>query len=282
MRRGTQDAQVITSPIVESETGKSGGQVLGISLGWDFATEHESGINGIKEAFGLASTPSRRLLGADARTNTICPDELRFFPDLSGYAYLMFMESWLWRQGPEYQTAEYFDRRLDVHFRRDEEEFSTAWSEKDFGVRLKNDSLGHGRMVLGQIYDAFKKCDGMIFLGARDNPFGNSGLMLAVRSRLDTAVIKHMKAVDSNYLKLKKADEKTGVREKLKDAKLGYFALSPSWLAKDGRFEDVESSYPVVYWLNPYDQQKYNSGWFTVEQLLEWIDGKGPVLITAE
>jgi hypothetical protein len=67
----------------------------------------------------------------------------------------------------------------------------------------------------------------------------------------------------------------TKIEEKIKKADLRYFALSPRW-CNDG--EKTRTKYPIVFWLNPHDQHIYNSGWFTVEELEQWISKTGPVL----
>jgi len=274
MRRGSQEAIVITSPIVETEGRKSGGQIIGVSLGWDWVPEHEWGISGICGRFGVPGKSSRGCVGADVRTITKVPDELKFFDNLDGYAYLMFTDSFSYTK-PEDFTAKNFNRMLRLY--DEKEDFSTAWSERDFGVRMKNDdALNIGGSVLGQIYDAFTKRDGMIFLGGQKGPFGNRGLVLSIRSRMPADFLEKMKAADEDYLNLLDASEKTGIKQKLEAAGKNYYALSPRW-STGFKDDDTKTEHPVVYWLNPEDQRGNNAGWFTVEQLLEWIDGKGPI-----
>ncbi len=63
------------------------------------------------------------------------------------------------------------------------------------------------------------------------------------------------------------------------EAKKGYYALQPMWASKIKSTKDgeIKTQYPVVFFLNPINQNECNFGWFTVEQLLDWIDGKGPI-----
>jgi hypothetical protein len=35
-----------------------------------------------------------------------------------------------------------------------------------------------------------------------------------------------------------------------------------------------------MYWLNPREQDIHNYGWFTVEELKQWAENKGPVMMT--
>jgi hypothetical protein len=274
------DKRVISSEIVETTDGrKSGGQVIGINLGWDFCAEHEWGIEKLNLAFGIPGKPERRrgvrglvsgdLVGADTRTAIKVPNDLKFFENLDGYAYLLFASSFGWMEESEL-TAEQFNNMIEA---RDGEELATAWSKKDFGVRMKNDVLNVGTSVLGQIYDAFVQRDAMIFLSGQSNPFGNRGLILAIRSRMPEEVLNQMKEADEDYLNLLDAVEATGIEEQLKKADKRYYALSPRWATSS-----VKSRFPVVFLLNPCEQRENNWGWFTVEDLLDWIDGnRGPI-----
>lgn len=54
-----------------------------------------------------------------------------------------------------------------------------------------------------------------------------------------------------------------------------YFALVPAWVGDKKR---QDTSHGVYFWLNPMHQDRYNSGWFTVEELDEWLEGRGPVM----
>jgi len=277
MRRGSQEVGVITSPVEPKKNGKCDGQVIGLSLGWDCVSEHEWGISNILNAFGVPSEPRRGLVGADVRTITKTPDCFRFFDNLNSRAYLMYTDAFRW-ENPDVLTAKYFDNILRV---RDEEDLSAAWDSKSFGVRMKNDVLNLGTTVLGQIYEAFTKLDAMIFLGGRAL-FGNRGLVLAIRSRMPDDILQKMKISDEDYFDLMDAAEKTGVKQKLRTAGKRYYALSPRWTKNTKFTENAENGArqtkcPVVFWLNPEDQRNNNSGWFTFEQLLEWIDNKGPI-----
>jgi hypothetical protein len=75
---------------------------------------------------------------------------------------------------------------------------------------------------------------------------------------------------DLNAWELKKALDSSGLEKELKLAKRQYYALTPAW--KDAAKREV------WFWLNPFDQKTYNSGWFTEDELKEWIKGTGPVV----
>lgn len=292
MSRGSQDAELIVSPIVDQSRGnKIGGQIIGVNLGWDFTSEHEWGIYGIQRAFGIPGKPERRhgigelaqsdLVGADVRTVTSVPKGLKFL-DFNDVVFLTFSDYY----GHGEPSEDELRRMIGVY--RETDDLTTAWCESSFGICLKKvaDIMPTRVMILGQIYDALQKKDAMIFIGGRSNPFGNSGLIIAIRSRVPDDALQKMKEADEDYLDLMDAVEKverdTSLKAKLKAAGKKYFALSPRWAkniksTNDGK---LQTTYPVVFWLNPYEQRKNNFGYYTVEQLLEWVDGKGPIPIT--
>jgi hypothetical protein len=86
-----------------------------------------------------------------------------------------------------------------------------------------------------------------------------------------------MKQKDEDRINLHEAAKATGIEEKVCAALKSdfggkpFYALSPSWKNKQN------TKHKVVFWLNPTDQQKNNYGWFTVEELEQWIEGKGPI-----
>ena len=63
----------------------------------------------------------------------------------------------------------------------------------------------------------------------------------------------------------------TGIEEVLKAAGKKWYALSPGW--RDKRKQHVD------FFLNPCEQERYDFGWFTVEELRQWARDEGPVLL---
>lgn len=284
MRRASNGTAIITSPIAEGPNGPSGGQVIGVNLGWSFVAEHEWGIKGIVSAFGVPGEPRRGLVGADVRTVTEVPKGLKLF-EFDDAVYLMYSRDldpeWMKHFSRERElTANDLNRSMEVH--RNDDEISAAWSESDFGIRLKKTAADKvipvGTMVLGQLYEALQQKDAMIFLGGHARSLGNSGLVIVIRSRMPEDFLRQMRDCDEEYLNLAdavaKVESETKLKDKLETAGKGFYALSPRWANDD---EKKETNYPVVYWLNPQDQQNNNYGWYTAEQLLEWAEGKGPI-----
>jgi hypothetical protein len=69
--------------------------------------------------------------------------------------------------------------------------------------------------------------------------------------------------------KVRREFKRTRVENLLRKKKKGYFSLSPRY----------NKSGELVVWLNPFEQSKYNSGWFTIQDLRDWARDKGKVII---
>lgn len=262
------------------------GMLIGINLGYDHVAEHEWGIEDLERAFGM---PERRrgynlfgdtvseISGAVCRTITECPEALKFVPYSNGNAYLVYDRYW------RYANRDLSVFASDLYLHRGDV-MATGWSGQDFGVRIEGKD---GEVILGAIYEAFKRKDAMIFLsGNHGNPFANSGLVLAIRSRMPEEVIDSMYEADHDALDIAQADADietdTGLKAKLKEAGKRYYALSPSWRTehRDEKGKMKRTKFRLIYWLNPQGQDENHFGWYTVEDLLRWAKGKGPVPMT--
>ena len=59
--------------------------------------------------------------------------------------------------------------------------------------------------------------------------------------------------------------------------KLELHKSGKDWLSLDG-WEYDQKQGMIIFWLNPYNQIKYNCGHYTVEQLTQWLKDDGPVI----
>ncbi|PIR61318.1 MAG: hypothetical protein COU68_00085 [Candidatus Pacebacteria bacterium CG10_big_fil_rev_8_21_14_0_10_45_6] len=150
----------------------------------------------MQKDFGIrGDAGENRATDATVCTVTTVPEDLKFFPNPYGsHAYLLYKPFALYiNQEPENRTSEILDYRLGLYDKIRGEDFSTAWSDGDFGIRLKNDRRFRGGFFLREIYEAFQKKDVMIFVNNdRKNPFGTKGLMIVIRSHVPEDILEQM------------------------------------------------------------------------------------------
>lgn len=97
------------------------------------------------------------------------------------------------------------------------------------------------------------------------------GLIFVIPSKIDPALAQDAYEKDQSLVRLRAAADKIGLAKELREAGREWFALSPRWKDK------TESE--VVYWLNPRHQQDYSAGLYTADELRQWAEEKGPVII---
>lgn len=269
------------------------GKLLGLSLGFDFCAEHEGGIERLRMEYGVTNRVD--VIGLEKRQITRCSQKLAFIEKKAKFEtfkynsakdrkkYTIELQSQLgttecilvheWNITNNVITepaVQDIDRQLYLY---EDRKIVAAWDEASFAIKVRG---SENRKYLAQIRDAFHRCD-IAFLGQTISSswLKRSGLLFAIASEMPQSVRDEYIEHDKDQICLKEAHIKTGITERLKAAGRGYFALSPHWIPKD----HAGSAFPVYYWLNPREQQKYNYGYFTVEQLDEWIAGTGPILM---
>lgn len=227
------------------------GKVIGVSLGADYCAEHEWGIKGLQESFGINTDPS--VFGINKRIITQIPKGFDYYPTgkLWGFYYM-----------PYGTLAPFIKSELGGHF-KDEAVLRTAWDESSFAVLSdqKDD-----KKYLKTIFEEFQKKNGVITL-AGGQVFQNAGLCLIIADRLPKSTTDLW--YDADKVRYEAAEEMkaSGIEELLKEKGKRYFALSPK-RQDDGTLR---------YWLNPYDQKDNNWGWFTLDDLQKWAEDYGPI-----
>jgi len=262
------------------------GKLIAVNLGADFCAEHEWGIKGIRSKLKIPEKPDVDL-GRSA---------LDFIKNFFGVKQPVGLETRTMRSGLElvtnlgekpvsYTSTDYKTKKKTTFkfwgittykpwsgsvdwkgyvewYDPEREPFISQWDEGHFMI------LSQDKDLIQELYDAFKEGDIAVWIGG-SGPFKNGGLTLAIASRLPQDFRDEMSSVDRDQLEIKKSAFETGIHKKLKEADKKYFALSPRWKDKDKK--------EVVFWLNPYDQQNNNFGWYSANDLEEWIEGKGPI-----
>lgn len=157
-----------------------------------------------------------------------------------------------------------------------------AWAED--GFRLEAGS-SEGIDVLDEVAAAISAGDFAAYVGGG---FDARGLVLLIVSRTPASIRQEMEQHDLDEDGLASAAIGTGIAERLKSADAeeygllrthDWFALTPAWRDQIDRMgAPMASGHDVVFFLNPVHQDRFESGWFTVEELDAWISGQGPIV----
>jgi len=239
--------------------------LLGVNLSYDFCAEHEWGIKGLKNAFGISEDISD--YGMKRRKITIVPKTVEWIKyTKEGLTYEGFIFNPHYYNGGAVEYA-ITSTELNIYkpFKGEMTKYLTAaWDENSFAVlSIDPDTVKH----LREIFEQFQRKNIVIMLSGASNPFANSGLVIGIADRLPKDIVDMWETCDKEAHEIKKEFEATGIEALLSKSGKRYYALSPR-RQKDGS---------LMYWLNPYEQQKNNSGWFTLEDLKLWAVEEGPI-----
>lgn len=250
-----------------------GDVLVGINLGSDFCAEHEWGIEDLKSTLGVVCEG----YGIERR-RARKPDKNCIALKTEGDTLNLIVQR---KFSLKYTLENSLDKNSEWKFYDNKNQMTTAWNENGFIVRVRGEE---NFKKLQKIHEELLKGNVAIWLGG-GGVFQNAGLCLAIVDNVSAENKKTMFDGDTSKENLKKAAEETGIKSKIDaankeykrsyDSPWGYFALSPSWANEDRK---EKTKYPVIFWLNPMHQDTNNSGWFTVEELEQWLDGKGPVI----
>lgn len=252
------------------------GVVIGISLGSDFCAEHEVGIKGLRSALGVAAKFEN---GIQDRINTKLPPTFNFneykTPSGEDAAWLIVgssrYERVLANDFPIYLRSESdFMRSLSKNKKDHSDNMVCAWDEDGAIIHVRTTKEVER---LKELVQAFEK-NGVALGGDlinRQKYFEASGIIFVIADRVPAEIVKRTLIKDQSKMRLRAAASDLGLEEQLKRAGKHWYALIPSW--KDSKEEDI------VFFLNPTDQSKYQSGSYTPDQLLQWAKDEGPVVI---
>lgn len=266
----------------DTEVVEHKGKIVGVNLGADFVSEHEWGIDKIRQKLGIDGNMIKASLNSDCistvkealtKAKTETPGYFRRkmskLPERYAKLYdnldtdgIKIKEKTFWflslfSSYSDSDPAEDFWKKLIGY---PDDKLQTAWDESSFFFATTDKKL------IQRFKKAFEEKDIAIFLGG-GGPFQNGGLKIFIYSETFDILNPHFEEADKDALELYSKAIETGIYEKLEAANKRFFALSPR-LSEDG----------IKFWLNPYDQHIYNSGWYDVKDLEEWIQDKGKVI----
>ena len=251
--------------------------LIGFCFGHDYCAEHEWGIKHLNNLFGIDSEAfNNKIFGIDRfeikkePSSNNCKKytfttQIDFVPDgkkrrvkkdfnISGFVI----------SADGYYLKSFSPSNSSIKFYSPKDTLWSGWSEKDIGIFSIDPKE---QEYITELYEAINDLNASIWVGGTSNPFDRGGLILAITSKISDENKEKMYKSDQEAYQLKVDAESTGIKSKLDKAGKKYFALSPS------RFDDE-----IKFWLNPYDQKTNQCGWYTVKELEQWIDDKGPIM----
>jgi hypothetical protein len=251
------------------------GEFLGVNLSSDFCAEHEWGIKDLKRDFGVDVTNG---YGIDRRIIRRIPPEptgdyghaLRFFEAGKNWCLAYAGLGNLKELAEKGCTSELRMRDAGQYI-KESDSIGGAWDGGTFGVLVRPKDRGK----LEELHEAFKRLDVVITFAAGffiENP----GLCLLIASKVDEETKDKLTEIDKDHERLLKAAEETTIEKHLKRSGKDWFALEPHWISDNLK---KRSRHKVMFWLNPMEQHIHNAGWFTVEDLLAWSEGKGRIMM---
>lgn len=161
-----------------------------------------------------------------------------------------------------------------------EEDRKAEWGKEGFHITTTNPEIGE---FLTKAYGAFNGEQPVaVWLGgAGNNPFGRNGLVLGLPNLIDEENKIEMSDTEQNMAKLHWEAEATGIPKLIPSSR--YYALRPGPVLETRRNKNIDTpittQHPVMFFLNPTEQDKNNYGWYTVEELKQWMEGKGPIVV---
>ena len=132
------------------------------------------------------------------------------------------------------------------------------------------------------IYDNFVNQNIAITYIGTGNPFANNSLSILIVDRLPEEITKQMEEADTQHLDLQDIIDKLDLEGKARENGMDwnhFHAISPNRIDHNtpAELEKAKTKYgtkhDVIVWVNGASDQGY--GWFTVEDVLEWISHKG-------
>ncbi len=276
MRLGNQDPGWILTP---------DGALYGLSLGADYCAEHEQGIDPLKKAMGF--NPGAVPVGIEERLIRIVPDQLvsgtvmvkpqdkrrkaypaevlfvsaHSFPGITSpteaFAYAKSTIGFYQDPGSPTHTP-----RFDVMCAWDKREFAVLVRGTDNIARLREivEAWREGKLVLSPpAAEGFHRCGPTFVLDAAISPEQR----------------EQVRENDLAHQRLTQATKDSGIEALLAENGKRWFALKPDWYSRD-------NEEGLMFFLNPCEQQLYNFGWFSLEELQLWAQGTGPVLLDKE
>lgn len=271
-------------------------EIIGIKLGYDFTAEHEHGTKPLAKLLEIngfdptVAKPKKSHIGVNARTiNSVDNVYIGDFEIDSHHYYYLYVGDIFYGDGPDKKKIEArIKSQMAVNLEQmiEASSVATAWSDSDICFVCKIPNLPK------YFLDNMKKKN--VFFGRLVHS-GAASFSMVLISKIPDETADMMMKDDMSIIELNKIDESIGIREALKKkdrdwslahpnamtSPWGFMALSPR-LIKDSKKEKYDTKHPLIYWLNPRNQELISAGWYTVEDLETWLNGEPGKIVSAD
>lgn len=259
------------------------GVFYGIGLGSDACAEHEMGISGILRACNVDresdDVVQRQVAGKVPSKNIFLGHSEKFDVDVLVVSQRVstkdFSDLDKKLENAEWPFMDFGGNyRLLHHCSQNEREeaVKTAWDQNGFCVISRP---GAGLLDIRNWFLA-----GDAYIGLNLIPGLPFGISILCYSRIPAEYIEKKRLGVEQCIRAKEIFQESGIEDRLKEAGKTWCALSPYW--RSDSFEKHETKYPVMVWLNTdYIGEKVRNeryGWYTIEELEEWVHGRGRVI----
>ncbi|NTF18243.1 hypothetical protein G6L37_07470 [Agrobacterium rubi] len=266
------------------------GLIYGIYSEADFCAEHEDGLGRLYRDMGCGDAS---IEGIERYQPSATAVELGHFPFL-GKNKFWFRDD---EDKKKWVTRATFSSRENAsmpdggYIPSSSRDATVYFSENGFLVVSRSDEVDAFLKVLT---DHALKRDIAVFMGGfgNSNPFNRGGLVIVIPSLASAEDKETLRAAHENTRLLEVAATRTGIRERVAakvaatkgasgwayNSPYNLYAISPSWsetIKSRGDGDILKTAHDVIFFLN---NGRGIHGWYTVEELDEWLDGHGKVL----
>ena len=268
----------------QSKTGpiRINGDIIGIGLSPSYVGQHQNGIDRLLRTIGAKGNPDQGVRSFDEHVATRKPEWDR--KDLEHDEKLYLDTGNRPKKLKSYSSTLCVNSSID-HAIKKSQRYSPnsivtgAWDESSFAIRGYGDE---GKALVDLIQEGIAGLDLVAWI-SHSREFDYGSLCIARRTLIPDDFVQAYDAEVEGRRRLILAAEATGIQHRIDAAPRSshglihrhYYALSPAWIDAD---RAKRSIHPVQFFLNPADSQKNNYGWFTVEELDQWLEGHGPVV----
>lgn len=251
---------------------ETNGKVLGIEMDGTFTAEHECGIRNLANIFQLNGNGLgfKKFLAGTLPQLYIRKGTIQKKPSMlvaCNERRFYHME-----QSRTIVDAANWCNLMGWGFNAAEESLNVAWDSDSFAIL----AIGKEQVrKLDELLEGMRTKKFYLFADRSRMVFDTNSLNIVLDGYFTPQQLEEARQADLDQIALMKMANKTRIAKKIKKAGLGYCALMPRW---EHDCEKGQSKWPIRFFLNPEEQNKYNFGWFTVEELVAWTKGKGPVI----